>query len=786
MKPNDQQFCAAHIRDLFGRFSHTWGRSKGRSRPIRTGDSCLILAALVFLASGFLFGCSGGYHAAATPPTAPPTLPSAGSLSSSCTAAATIGAYNCQITVSSGKAPFTWTANTLPRGLRLAVSADTTTATISGTVQGQQAITTTSLTALVTPAKATTTTVSVQLTVADSASRSASLTFSITLTISPLAITTTSPLPAATLGSAYSVMVTAAGGLQPYTWTVATGSSLPAGLTLTSGSPSATISGTPTATGTFTFTLNVTDSDTPTPTTTSASFTLTVSTSSTLNCPAIPVPPAPPIFTMCGTNWFGVGGFVGTTGPAAIGGSFIADNSGHIVSGVMDLNSVSGGQANVTITGGSYSVGADGRGVLTLIDSNGVSRTFRFALESTANAGTAAIEEFDTSGTLAAGPMFGIGTLPLATISPGTILAFRLEGYDLPGKRSGMLGEFQVGGTGCDGSANSLNSVTGEPVVSNTAGAVNTGLTITGSCTAPDPKTGRGTARITISGGTPFANNILNFVYYAVGASGTGLLGVFLGESDAIALNQPILNGLAQALSVPINPPLNACVAPGACILAGVGTTDGTINGHGVGLLVRAVATGTATSGTIVGVLDENSGGIITTAGVWPYTAYTIDANGVGTITGSGSTIHIVADGTFIDESVSVITGDGTIQNTKLIESPGAPYIIGEAIGTSGVGATPLAPHVAGVVTPAGTTTTGNFANPGTVVDVSSLGGLLPDASGSGTYTINSTSGRGTGTANFTGGTSSIAVVFYAGRHRRFSVLDVQSTDPVLLGARLQ
>jgi hypothetical protein len=490
---------------------------------------------------------------------------------------------------------------------------------------------------------------------------------------------------------------------------------------------------------------------------------------------------------MCGTNWFGVGGFVGTTGPAAIGGSFVADNSGHIVSGVMDLNSVSGGQANVSITGGSYSVGADGRGVLTLIDSNGVSRKFRFALESTANAGTAAIEEFDTSGTLAAGPMFGIGTLPLATISPNTILAFRLEGYDLPGQRSGMLGEFQVGGTGCDGSANSLNSVTGEPVVSNTAGTVNTTLTITGTCAPPDPKTGRGTATITISGGTPFTNTTLHFVYYAVGASGTGLLGLFLGESDAIATNQPILNGLAQALSVPIKSPLDACVAPGACILAGVGTTDGTIKGNGVALLVRAVTAPTSsTSGTIAGVLDENSGGIITTAGVWPYIAYTTDANGVGTITGTGSTIHFVADGTFIDESVSVITGDGTIQNTKLIESPGAPYIIGEAIGTSGVGATPLTPHVAGVVTPAGTTTMGNFANPGTVVDVSSLGGLLPDASGSGTYTINSTTGRGTGTANFTGGTSSIAVVFYAGRHRRFSVLDVQSTDPILLGARLQ
>src|SRR5712692_5812680 len=159
MKPTKQrQSCIADIRNLLGRFSHTWGRSQGRRRPIRTGEPCLILAALVFLASGFLFGCGGGYHAPATPPSAPPTLPSVGSLSTSCTAATTVGAYNCQIAVSGGKAPFTWTANHLPLGLRLTVSADTMTATISGTVQGQQVITTTSaFTALVATASAPTT-----------------------------------------------------------------------------------------------------------------------------------------------------------------------------------------------------------------------------------------------------------------------------------------------------------------------------------------------------------------------------------------------------------------------------------------------------------------------------------------------------------------------------------------------------------------------------------------------------------------------------------------------------
>jgi putative Ig domain-containing protein len=782
MKPNDQQFCTGHSLNLFGRFSHVWERSQGKRYPIRTGYPCFVLAALVLVASGILVGCGGSsYSAPPAAPSAPPTLPSAASLPSSCTAAATVGAYNCQIAVSSGKAPFTWTANKLPQGLKLTVSADTTTATISGTVQSQQATTTVSFTAPVAEA-ASTTTASVQLTVTSSTGQSASLSFSITLTISPLGITTTSPLPGATLGSAYTATVTASGGLQPYAWSVVAGS-LPAGLNL--GAASGTISGTPTATGTFVFTLKVSDAESS-PMTLSSGFTLTVSTSSSVNCPAPPVN-----FTLCGSNVFGIKGFVGTTGPAIMAASFVADNSGHVVSGVVDINSVSGGQANVAITGGSYSVGADGRGGLTLIDSNGVSRTFRFVLESAANAGAAAIEEFDASGTLAAGPMLGPLPPPFATISPNTTFAVQLEGENGTGQRAGMLGELRVGSSGCNGAANSLNSVAGEAVVTNTAGTLNTALTITGSCTAPDPNTGRGTATITISGGAPFTNATLNFVYYTAGTSATGLLGLLLGGADAIATNQPILGGLAQVVTLPIPGGPNACAAPLACILAGVGTTDGTITtGHAVALLVRVVATGTTTSGTFAGVLDENFGGTIKSAVAWPYSSYAIDANGVGTITCTVACpvpappiIHVVADGRFMDESVSVITGDTNVQNATMIESPGFPYIIGEAIGSSGVGTTPLVPHVVGVVTPTGTMTTGTL--PGTV-DVSSSAGSTAGFAATGTYTIVSTTGRGTGTANLTGGTSSIAVVFYGNRHRRFSVLDVQSSDPYVLGARLQ
>lgn len=66
---------------------------------------------------------------------------------------------------------------------------------------------------------------------------------------------------AATVGSSYSAQLDAVGGTASYTWAVATGSSLPPGLTLDWAS--GVISGTPTSDGTFTFTVQVRDSSNP-------------------------------------------------------------------------------------------------------------------------------------------------------------------------------------------------------------------------------------------------------------------------------------------------------------------------------------------------------------------------------------------------------------------------------------------------------------------------------------------------------------------------------------------
>ncbi len=77
-----------------------------------------------------------------------------------------------------------------------------------------------------------------------------------TLNVAPPAIVIApASLPAGAVGSAYSQVVTASGGIAPYTFAVTAGA-LPAGVTL---SPAGVLSGTPTAGGSFNWTVTATD-----------------------------------------------------------------------------------------------------------------------------------------------------------------------------------------------------------------------------------------------------------------------------------------------------------------------------------------------------------------------------------------------------------------------------------------------------------------------------------------------------------------------------------------------
>ena len=162
----------------------------------------------------------------------------------------TVGvSYSDTLTLTGGVGPYTWavTAGNLPGGLTLKPS--------TGVIVGQ-------------PNTAATANFTIQVTDSDQAS--VSVPFALTIN-PPLSITTTSPLPAGTVGVNYSDTLAATGGSGAYTWSVSVGT-LPAGLTLAPGT--GLISGMPTtAVVSASFTIQVTDTNSVTA---SKPFTLTI------------------------------------------------------------------------------------------------------------------------------------------------------------------------------------------------------------------------------------------------------------------------------------------------------------------------------------------------------------------------------------------------------------------------------------------------------------------------------------------------------------------------------
>ena len=156
--------------------------------------------------------------------TTPPQLP----------AGANGSPYSQTLNATAGTAPYSWavTKGTLPIGLTLSAS---------GTIAGK-------------PTANGVSTFTVQVT--DKTGATASQQFSLTIGTG-LAITTPAALPPGILNQAYSSAIAVTGGNGQYTWSLATGSSMPPGLTL-SGANGA-ITGKPTQAGSFTLTLHVSD-----------------------------------------------------------------------------------------------------------------------------------------------------------------------------------------------------------------------------------------------------------------------------------------------------------------------------------------------------------------------------------------------------------------------------------------------------------------------------------------------------------------------------------------------
>jgi len=517
------------------------------------------------------------------------------------------------------------------------------------------------------------------------------------LVISPAA------LPVAVINVPYSATLTAVGGLQPFTWAMASGT-LPPGLTLSTSGANGIISGTPTVLGTTTFKVQVTDSQTPTAAVDIASKSLTVNptlsvTTTSLTSGSVGVAynaalaasgGVPPYSWSVTSGALPAGLTISTSG--LISGTPTSQGTSNFTVQVSDsetpagtasaplslaingptsrLNgkyvfSFSGFQnGNPVMQAGSFT--ADGKGNITagLMDSNGaggVQTKLSFV-------GTYSLDSTNTGPMALNIPGFGNFTYQLAVPASGTIRF--IQNGTAGNQGSGAIlkntsitritipqlaAYWAFGATGAD-AAQKRYAAAGTFQSDNTGawtsgvqdindnGVVAASQALTGSFVAIDPVTGRGTATLT-------ANSVTtNYSFYPASTSELIMLSV-----DPVSGTAPL--ALFTLDTRPLNNYTNASLnATTVAALQGVGVTNSSPAPYGLLAFVKFDGNGNITVST-----DENLGGTLSAN---KYTGtYSVASNGRTALTGFGTStvvFYLSASIGFTLESDAAVTS-GTI-----------------------------------------------------------------------------------------------------------------------------
>src|SRR5258708_32741446 len=151
-----------------------------------------------------------------------------------------------------------------------------------------------------------------------------------------------------------------------------------------------------------------------------------------------------------GNYAFTFNGFRGNTDVSAVFaavGKFTADGAGNLTSGELVTNGVGAGASSPQSFTGTYSIGADNRGVMTL---NFAGSSAKLAFAMTTN-GNAQLIEFDASGgagTIGSGTMEKADTTAYSTARITGDYAVGAAGFDNVNNRAAMEGRFTSSGTG--------------------------------------------------------------------------------------------------------------------------------------------------------------------------------------------------------------------------------------------------------------------------------------------------------------------------------------------------
>ncbi len=472
---------------------------------------------------------------------------------------ATVGTpYTGLIPVTGGTSPYTCTLNagTVPAGLTLTNCTLTGTPTAPGTTI-------------------------LNITAVDSTNPHNTVTGPVTVLINPIpTLTFTGSLPNAILNQPYTQTLAATGGVGPYTYATTAGA-LPPGITLSTGG---IVSGIPTAVGAYSFTVTATDSET-TPQTASLPLVLLVTYAPTATDGLLQGPYA---FLFQGYDDVALGLAAYQT---ATVGSFTASGTGVLSAGELDANHQSSNPTGATIASaaflGTYTIGADYRGMLTITTLNpsgtvAGTHTYAIAVKAPVAPATTTAQgsliEFDSNqlaGTRGSGTFLQQTSTSFATGLTGSY-AFGLQGDTpclptctvalTPGPVA-AVGEFTVASGAITGQsdANIANQtivnqpLTGTSAAADTNGRVQLSLTTAGTPTGFYPtdyavyivnanqafilSTDKHSAAVLLAGSaqsqtlTTFANTSLSgpFIGYENSPTNPGLVGTTLNNTLNLA-----------------------------------------------------------------------------------------------------------------------------------------------------------------------------------------------------------------------------------------------------------
>jgi hypothetical protein len=276
--------------------------------------------------------------------------------------------------------------------------------------------------------------------------------------------------------------------------------------------------------------------------------------------------------------------------PFAAVGRFTADGAGNLTSGELDSNGLGvslGGveKATALVFTGTYTIGADNRGVMNLNIPGG--GTLAFAMLSNGNAKFVEIDASGNHGTVGSGTMEKVDTTSYNTARITGDYAFGVAGQDQSNNHTSIVGRFTANGAGVlsNGAADE-----------NMSGRFSTMNLFAGTYMVTDTASGRGVVNLAPVIGGSLQN--LNFVFYVVNGSK-----ILMMESDVISPATPLLLGSVLQQQTPLGAFSNASLLGGMVVyFTGVAgcSGGGLITANGIGGLTLTLDNGCAFGGSAV------------------------------------------------------------------------------------------------------------------------------------------------------------------------------------------